>query len=76
VRTRTGVVLVAAATILLAVPFAFSTWAFGGPASLVAFVLPLTALLGIATAVGLVLVRASDVEEDDAPPDDDDLHSG
>ena len=40
-RTRTAVVLVGGVVLLLAVPFAGVTWAFGGKTALLAFVVPL-----------------------------------
>ena len=56
-RTRTAVGLVAGAVLLLAVPFASLTWAFGGLTELLAFVLPLAGLTAVVTVVAVVLRR-------------------
>ena len=55
-RTRTAVVLVGTVVLLLAVPFAYVTWAFGGVTELLAFVVPL-AVLAALVAVIAVLAR-------------------
>lgn len=57
--TRTAVVLVVLATLLLAVPFAVVTWAFEGWAGLLGFLLPLAALLGLCAAVGVLVMKRS-----------------
>ena len=50
--------LVAGATLALAVPFAAAAWALGGTAGLLAFVVPLLVLLAVAGATARVLRRA------------------
>ena len=56
-RTRTAVWLVGTAVLLLAVPFAFVTWAFGGVRALLAFVVPLALLVGIIVVVAVLARR-------------------
>ena len=51
VRTRTAVALVGGAVLLLAVPFAWVSWAFGGATGLLAFVGPLLLLVGLLAVV-------------------------
>lgn len=53
-RTRTAVALVGGAVLLLAVPFAYVTWAFGGLTGLLAFVLPLALLVGLIAMIAVI----------------------
>lgn len=54
---RTAVALVAGAVLLLAVPFAFLTWAFTGTEGLVWFPVPLVVLLGLVAVIAVVARR-------------------
>ena len=57
VKERTAVALVSGVVLLLAVPFAFLAWAFGGGPELLAFAfaLPLAVLVGL---IVVITVRA------------------
>lgn len=57
VRTRTAVLLVGGAVLLLAVPFAYVAWAFGGVTELLAFVLPLALLVGLMAVIAVLAGR-------------------
>jgi nitrate reductase gamma subunit len=54
------VLLVVLAVLVLAVPFAVLSWAFGGTTGLLAFVAPLVGLLALAGAVGWLVRRSVD----------------
>lgn len=51
VKERTAVALVSGVVLLLAVPFAFLAWAFGGVPELLAFALPLAVLVGLIVVI-------------------------
>ena len=57
VPTRTAVALVGSVVLLLAAPFAYLAWAFGGLSELVAFVVPLAVLVGLLGATALLARR-------------------
>jgi hypothetical protein len=56
-RTRTAVLLVVLAVLVVAVPFAFLSWAFGGTTGLLAFVAPLAVLLVLVGTAGWLVRR-------------------
>jgi hypothetical protein len=53
-RTRTAVALVVSPVLLLAAPFAYVAWAFGGPIGLLAFLAPLALLVALVAAFAVL----------------------
>lgn len=76
-RTRTAIWLVGSAVLLVAVPFGYAAWAFGGLPGLLAFVVPLALLVGLIVLVAVlvaVLARRSGRQHEHSAPRRDDDH--